>query len=244
MDSIGTDSKEELEFTPAKYWVNKHIYYKYSCNHLSRACPALGLSNESKPAVRSQEREPSYEGEAFLPESYATPGLLSYILINKFEVMQGFLPCLLPFYRQEKIFRRLGIELPRATMCNWAIQMANRLEPLIEMMKKDLRCGPLVSCDETPLQVLNEPGRPNTTKSFMWLFRGELGEKPIVICNYDPSRSTSVPMDFLGDFKGILLTDGYPAYNKVAISKNLIHAGCWVGRTSSCSCEKEVQRGA
>ena len=77
----------------------------------------------------------------------------------------------LPFYRQEKQFSRIGIDLPRATMCNWAIKTAQACEIILDMMKKDIRKGPVIHIDETPVQVLKEPGR---IKSYMWAFKGSV----------------------------------------------------------------------
>jgi transposase len=80
--------------------------------------------------------------EQIIPKSMATPGLLAHILTAKFADA-------LPFYRQEKQFSRIGIDLPRATMCNWAIKTAQACEIILDMMKKDIRKGPVIHIDET-----------------------------------------------------------------------------------------------
>lgn len=100
-----------------------------------------------------------------LPKSIATPGLLSHIIISKYADHQ-------PLYRQEKIFERLGVELKRQTMASWVIKIAESCEALLDLLRAEIRSGPLIQIDETPVQVLKEPGRPATTKSYMWLFRG------------------------------------------------------------------------
>ena len=209
LQKIGEDSYEELDFQPAKYWVNKHIYPKYACKHCE------GLSNENKPAVSTPPREPR-----IIEKSIATPGLLAYTLVSKFEDH-------LPFYRQEKIFRRLGVELPRATMCNWAMHIGKKLEPLLEIMKQDLVKSKLVAADETRLKVMKELGRKNTSNSFMWLFYGKHKDRPIYLYNYHPTRATSVVENYLQNYKGILLTDGYSVYQKFAEPREIVHAGCW-----------------
>lgn len=206
---IGEDSYEELDFEPARYWVNRHIYIKYACKHCE------GLSNESKPAVRSPKREPR-----IIEKSMATPGLLAYTLVSKFEDH-------LPFYRQERIFGRLGVDLSRATLCNWAIAAGNKLQPVLEAMCEDIKTSPLIAADETPLQVLKEAGRSNTSKSYMWLFRGVKQGRQIVLYNYHPTRAASVAQDFLKGYHGILLTDGYKGYDLAGKSQTITHAGCW-----------------
>ena len=64
----------------------------------------------------------------------------------------------LPFYRQEKILARMGVELPRSTMCGWAVKVAEACQPIMDLLAKEIRSGP-IQVDETPVQVLNEPGQ-------------------------------------------------------------------------------------
>jgi transposase len=87
---------------------------------------------------------------------------------------------------------------------------------------------PLVNMDETPVQVLNEPGRPNTSKSYMWVFRGGDVERPALVFHYDPSRSGDVPKKYLDGYQGYIQTDGYQGYNVVGERPGIVHLGCWV----------------
>ncbi len=64
--------------------------------------------------------------------------------------------------------------------------------------------------DETPVQVLKEPGRKATTKSYMWVFRsGEFDKEQIVLFHYSETRSGQTAKEFLEGFAGYLMTDGY-----------------------------------
>ena len=79
--------------------------------------------------------------------------------------------------------------------------------------------------DETPLQVLQEPGRRAQTKSYMWLFRsGEDGEAPVIIFKYSETRAGDTAVEFLQGFRGYLMCDGYSGYNKVPDAKR---TACW-----------------
>ena len=100
-----------------------------------------------------------------IEKSIATGGLLAHIVCSKFEDA-------LPLYRQEKIFARLGVELPRSTMCTWLVKVAEKHRRLTELLLGEIRSGPVVNADETTVQVLQEPERADTSKSYMWLFRG------------------------------------------------------------------------
>jgi transposase len=146
--------------------------------------------------------------------------LLAHIVVSKF--------CdALPFYRQTKIFERLGIEIPRATMANWAIQAAMQCEPLLELLHTEILSGPLVNVDETIVQVLKEPGRSNTTQSYMWIFRGGPPDQPALVYQYHPTRSGQVPRDYLKDYRGFVQTDGYSGYDALGLQPGIVHVGCW-----------------
>ena len=150
---IGEDVCEKLDYVPAKLQVERHIRYKY-------ACPECEGVEDDGPTVKIASVPVQ-----LLPKSMATAGLVAQIVTAKFEDA-------LPLYRQEKIFARLGIDLPRATMAGWMIKVADRAGPLLDLLYRQIRCGPIVNIDETPVQVLKEPGRANTTKSYMWVFCG------------------------------------------------------------------------
>jgi transposase len=145
---------------------------------------------------------------------------VAYVVSSKFEDA-------LPFYRQEKLFKRLGVDLSRATMCGWAIEAANRCMPLIELLEKEVRAGPLVRADETVLQVLKEPGRAATTKSYMWVFLGGAAENPAVVYQYHPSRAGEVAREFLEGYRGYVQTDGYTGYNELRSEAGIVQVGCW-----------------
>ena len=155
-----------------------------------------------------------------IPKSIATPGLLAYVMVSKF--------CdAIPFYRQEKLFRRIGIELSRVDFCNWAIQVARQCDPLIEVMLDEIRAGPVVQMDETPLQVMKELGRANTKKSYMWVMRGGPPEDPVIVYRYHPTRGAKIPLGYLSEYEGFLQTDGYEGYTYVGSLAGITHAGCW-----------------
>ncbi|MCP4570554.1 MAG: IS66 family transposase, partial [FCB group bacterium] len=155
-----------------------------------------------------------------IPKSIATPGLLAHIIVSKFEDA-------LPFYRQEKILRRMGIDIPRSTLCNWAVKVADKTEPIISLLHDEILSGPLINIDETPVQVLKEPGRSNTSKSYMWVYRGGNPDQPALIYQYHPTRSGQVPLSFLNKYKGYVQTDGYSGYEALGRKDGIELVGCW-----------------
>jgi len=203
---IGEEISEQLDYIPAKVQVIKNIRYKYACKNCE------GVEDDG-PTI-SIARMP----EQIIPKSIATPGLLAHILTAKFADA-------LPFYRQEKQFSRIGIELPRATMCNWTMKIFDACEIILDMMQDAVLKSPVINIDETSIKVLKERGRTN---SYMWVFKGTPRGKPVILYQYHPSRSGDVPAAFLKKYKGIVQTDGYSGYKFLESNKDIMHVGCWV----------------
>ena len=110
-------------------------------------------------------------------------------------------------------------------MANWMIKGTNLLKPVYEEMRKRLVSKGFLHADETPLEVLNEPGKEPTSKSYMWVYKtGKHEGKPIVLYKYEVGRSGSFPKQFLKGFEGYLHCDGWTGYDKV---ENIKRCGCW-----------------
>lgn len=204
---IGEEVSEKLDIEPAKIRVIRHVRPKYAC----RACEG---TEDDGPTVKTAPMPPQ-----LIPGGMATAGLVACVMVQKFA--DG-----LPFYRQQGMFSRLGLDIPRATMCNWALQAARACGPLVDALHKEIRSGPLINMDETTVQVMKEPGRKNTAKSQMWVARGGPPGTPVVLFHYDPSRSAKVAEEIVGDFKGYLQTDGYAGYNALGAREDIVHVGC------------------
>lgn len=204
----GEDICEKYDVIPPTFRVIRHIRPKYAC----RNCEGV---DSDKPAVMIAPVPPT-----LIPKGNATAGLIAYIVTQKFADA-------LPLYRQEKILARHGVHIPRATLCNWAITASECSFPLTEFLKGDLLSGPLINIDETTLQVHKEQGRKNTSKSYMWVFRGGPPDTPVYLFHYDPTRGSKVVKDYLGDYRGYIQTDGYPGYDFLDTIKTIHHVGCF-----------------
>ncbi len=154
------------------------------------------------------------------PQEPGLAGVAGHITVSKYQDA-------LPLYRQETILQRIGVDLPRATLANWMIQAGHLIQPLINLLRDRLLVYDLLQMDETPVQVLKEPGKTAQSKSYLWVQRGGPPEQRIILYDYDPSRSQSVPQRLLEGFKGYLQTDGYDGYNAVVVMGGLTHIGCW-----------------
>jgi transposase len=207
---IDEESSEKLDVIPPQLRVIRTIRPKYACH----ACEGSG--DEGRPAVRIAPMPP-----AIIDKGIASAGLLAYIVTGKF--------CdSLPLYRQQKQFARIGVELSRRTMADWMIAASEACAPLMKLLEARVRSGPLLQLDETRLQVLGEPGRANTTLSYMWVARGGPPEAPVILYHYAPSRGTEVAVQMLGDYEGYVQTDGYEVYDPACDgAKNVVHVGCF-----------------
>jgi len=207
LSRIGEEVSEQLDVIPARVQVIRHIRPKYAC----KSCEGL---EDDGPTVIIAPVAPQ-----IIPKSIASSGLLACILTAKFVDHT-------PFYRQEKQFLRLGVEISRTSMCNWAMQVAKACQPLLNLFTDEILAGSYVNIDETTLQVLNEPGRDPTSTSYMWIFRRGDPERTVLIFQYHPSRSGDVARKFLDDFKGYVQTDGYKGYDFLDHNENVRHIGC------------------
>jgi transposase len=199
---IGEEVSEQLDVIPAKIRVIRTVRKKYACSvcqeHVKRA-----------PLPKTA-----------IPKSMAGPGLLAYIATSKYG--DG-----LPLYRQGHIWQRAGIDIPRATMASWMIKVGQLLAPVINLMEEDLMEGGFVHADETRVQVLKEDGKRADSNSYMWVRAREYpGASPIVLFEYDPSRSGEVAKRLFGDYRGYLQVDGYGGYNGICEKDGAIRCGC------------------
>jgi transposase len=199
---IGEDVTEQLEYEPGKLSVLKHIYPKYACS-----CCKDGVTSAAPVAN-------PIEG------SLAAPGLLAYVLVNKFSEH-------LPLYRQQDVLSRHGIFIARSTLCDWLAQCAQLLNPLVDLMRQQLLLSLAINADETPVRVL-DPTRDSTRKGYFWVYIGDRGH-PYTVYDYRDSRSRDGPAEILEDFRGYLQTDAYASYDSVVLESagRIIPVGCW-----------------
>jgi transposase len=210
MVRIGEEVTERIQVIPEQIWVDRIVRPKYACHHCE------GSGDEAKPAVRIAPVEPTV-----VPKGIATASLIAFILVNKFVDH-------LPFYRQEKRFERIGITISRQDMSNWTVRSARLLQPLIDRFQTQIRGGPVVNVDDTRVQVMNEPDRPDTTTSFMWLARGGPPDAPIVLYHYSQSRSAEYLRGLLFGSQLYMQGDAHRAHELLAKEEpGIIRVGCF-----------------
>lgn len=162
--------------------------------------------------------------KALLHGSLVSPSIAAAIINGKYVNA-------VPLYRLEQEFARYGLTITRQNMANWCIRLGEEyLSVLYDCLHKELYSYHVIQADETPVLV-NRDGRKAGSKSYMWVYRsGHLyKDKQIVLYEYQLTRNASHPRQFLKDFAGICVTDGYQAYHTLEKEKEeLTIAGCWV----------------
>lgn len=146
-------------------------------------------------------------------------------------IMNGKYVNAVPLYRLEQEFSRYGLTITRQNMANWMIRLGESyLAVLYDYLHQKLYNYHVIQADETPVLV-NRDGRSAGSKSYMWVYRsGHLyTDKQIVLYDYHKTRNSSHPHEFLRDYSGICVTDGYQVYHTIEKEReNLQIAGCWV----------------
>jgi len=198
LHKIGEVVTEQLEMIPAKIFVKQHVRFKYA-----------GCNNQNKIITASMPNQP-------IDKSWAGPGLLAAVLVDKYDDH-------LPLHRQSERFARHGIELSRQTLCDWVMQCADRLSPLVDAMKPDLLSSEKIHTDDTTIPVLEE-GKNKTKSGRLWCYAG--CSPPCVIYDYTPNREQKWAEGFLEKYEGYLQADAYTGYDRIYITKKIIEVAC------------------
>jgi transposase len=197
---IGSEVSEQLDYVAPKIQVLQHVRKKYACPGCEQCLKTAALPSQ------------------ILPRTNAAPGLLAHLVTSKYVDA-------LPLYRQEAICARYGVALPRATQAAWVITLAERVQPLINLMDERLRGSGYIRIDETPVQVIHSEKSPRS-EHWMWVRVAGPPRQRIILFDYDASRSSEVAARLLEGAHGVIQSDGYSAYDQVAKHCGLVHCGC------------------
>jgi len=211
MQDIGVEVRRELKLIPAKVVVVEHAAHTYAC----KECGENNNNDDGKtPIVKATAPE------ALISGSLASPSLVAHIAVQKYA--NG-----MPLYRLEKGFIYDNVNVSRQTMSNWVIKCSEiYLYGIYRKLIDNLLNESVLHADETTVQVLKEPGREASQKSYEWVYRtGRDALRQIVIYDYRQTRAQSHPEEFLKGYKGLLHTDGYQAYHN--LPPEIIIIGCW-----------------
>lgn len=199
---IGQEVSEQLDYEPGRFLRRRTVRRKY----------VHRVNAETAPLIAPLPQR-------LLDRSLPAAGLLAHILVGKY--------CdHLPLYRQEQIYSRAGVQLPRQSLARWIELAAEWLKPIYEHIRTGVMAGGYVQVDETPVDYL-EPGHGQTRQGYLWTCSRPGGE---VIYHWQTSRAAACLDNIIPvDFRGTVQCDGYGAYRTFAGSRGqaIQLAGCW-----------------
>lgn len=197
---IGYEESEQLGVDPAKYFVLVTKREKRACRH----CEEWGVFAAPLP-------------ERIIEKSLVSDQVVIDTIVAKY--------CdSLPLYRQSVILKRdTGIEISRSTMVGWVMRVGELLMPIAGAMRRELLRGTYIQADETPVDVQMHDGSGQNHQAYLWQYGTPGGG---VVFDFRLGRGREGPKQFLGQFEGILQTDGYAVYDHVAGAR-VVHAACW-----------------
>lgn len=203
---IGEKVFEELDYTRAQLKVIRHRQPIYGLP------PAEAEHRELAPVMADLPPRP-------LENCAASATLLAWLLVQKYANH-------LPLYRQEQIFGRDGLRLPRQTLCDWVLAAAEAMKPIVTCLMTQIRTGPVMQLDDTPVMCQGGRGQPNF-QAYLWTFVNP--QVKGVVYRFTAGRASDLIAEHLGDFHGVLVGDGYSG-NRAAADKvagKIVHGGCW-----------------
>jgi transposase len=196
---IGQDVSEKLDYTPGVFTVERHIRGKWACAQCHT------LTQAPVPAE-------------IIDKGIPTSNLLAQVLVAKYADH-------LPLYRQEQIFARAGLALPRSTLASWVGTCGVRLQPLVDALKAQVLGCAVVHADETPVAML-APGTGKTHRAYLWAYAsGAFEQMRAVVYDFTDSRAGEHARAFLGDWRGTLVCDDFSGY-KASFALGVTEAGC------------------
>ncbi len=199
MQRIGEDVAEKLDYEPGVFSVERHIRGKWAC-------------------ARCETITQAPVAPHIIDKGIPTTGLLAQVLVAKYADH-------LPLYRQETIFGRAGLAIPRSTLAQWVGTCGVRLQPLVDALKAELLDHRVLHADETPVAML-KPGAGKTHRAYLWAYAtGAFEDIKAVVYDFCESRSGEHARQFLGDWSGSLLCDDFSGY-KALMTAGVTEVGC------------------
>jgi len=197
---IGYEESSQLDVEPAKYFVLVTKREKRAC----RSCEELGVFSAPLPP-------------RIIEKCLASDRIVIDTIIGKYCNHT-------PLYRQSMILERdLGLEISRATLDGWVLKVGELLIPMVAAMRRELISGTYIQADETPVDVQMHEGRGRNHQAYLWQYSRPGGS---VVFDFRLGRGRDGPKRFLGQFEGVLQTDGYAAYDQIG-GPRMVHAACW-----------------
>lgn len=194
---IDVEVSEKLEYQPGKLFVNVYKRPQY-------ASPEGGIRYAAMP-------------DHPIERCKADIGLLAHVIVSKFADH-------LPLYRQDGIFEREGVNIPRTTQSGWLMQIYESIKPLEETLRRALFEDSVLFTDDTPIP-LQIKGNGKLKKARLWVY--VRGGPPLTLYDFSIDRSKKRPLDMLSGYRGYVHADAYSGYDELFRQSGIVEVGCW-----------------
>lgn len=203
---IGEKVFEELDYQRAQMRVIRHVQPIYGLP------PEEAAQRKAAPVMAELPPRP-------LERCAASANLLAWLLTQKFVNH-------LPLHRQEQIFGRDGLRLPKQTLCDWTLASGEALRPIVDRLLQIICSGVVLQLDDTPVMCQAGRGEPNF-RAYLWTFVNP--QVNAVVYRFTAGRASQLLADEIGAFRGVLVGDGYSGNRAAAdkVSDDIVIAGCW-----------------
>lgn len=195
-EKVGEEVRETLNWQPGEIFVTRIVRPVYRCSVAG-----------DKPG---KERIVMADAPArAIPRTIAEPALLAQVTVDKFVDHK-------PLNRQLETFKRNGVIIPYSTIADWIKLVANAIEPIGNILLKEMLKSAYWQADETGISVLDDTKKKSTHKGYYWTYL--TGDGKLIYYDYQPGRDAERPREVLQHFKGHLQTDGYSAYESLGMN--------------------------
>jgi transposase len=209
---MGREVTEQLEWEPSCLYVIRHVQLTYA-----RRNQLL----ESGPAPAEQNVVTAAKPPQMIPGALAGPGLLAQVLVSKYADH-------VPRHRLERITARQGMLLPRQTTCDWALACAERLGPLMDVLRQEVLASAVLHLDDTSVKI-RDGRRKRQHTGYFWTQVGD-EQHPLIVFHYTPHHRRDGPEELLAGFQGYLQADAAKLYDRLyrEPDRRLVEVGCWM----------------
>jgi transposase len=205
---IGTQTAEQLDLEPARFFVRRTVKKTYACQHCEPATVPV--------AQRLQTAGPEQVGP--IAKGLCGPGLLAHVITAKFADHT-------PVHRLAGQLARSGVTIARSTLGDGLAQAAELLEPLDELMHQRLLLSRVIHSDDTGVK-LRVTGADRTRKAHLWAHIGD-ADYPYVVFDFTANYTATGPTTFLKGYRGYLQADALAQYEGLYGDDQAKHVCCW-----------------
>jgi hypothetical protein len=195
--------QKQLACTPTEFYINTTLRAVYMAPAVSETFKQLIAPLPSHPIKKCK----------------ADISVLTMMIIDKFLYH-------LPVYRLQQRFKQYGIDLKYSTLCNWLNRLADILEPLYELLMRELLISGYILMDETTYRVLDNEKAKGKKSHIGYLWACSNAIQRIAAFTYQRGRGKKDVHHLLAGYKGYLQTDGYGVYIKYGRQPGVTHLQC------------------